>query len=209
MPVIFSENKRREISRQIKESALRLFEEKGIRKTTIAELAESVGIAKGTFYNFYTTKGQLVAEIVEDFNEASEQQLRNKLANRRKIPAEEFLAVYSELFRPETAFSYHFHGDDILWMQETEETAKFFSAEYAIKNARLVLEYIEDARQDVNCGYLANFAKLINLAIENRKAFCQDEFGQNLKAIFELMLQYLRGNADIGSCTKDEKGTDR
>ena len=64
MPVIFSEKKRHEISRQIKEAALRLFKTKGIRKTTVAELAESVGIAKGTFYNFYATKAQLVAEIM-------------------------------------------------------------------------------------------------------------------------------------------------
>lgn len=46
MPVIFSEKKRLEISRQIKEAALSLFETKGIRKTTVAELSESVGIAK-------------------------------------------------------------------------------------------------------------------------------------------------------------------
>ena len=39
MPVIFSEKKRREISDQIKEAALRLFETKGVRKTTVAELA--------------------------------------------------------------------------------------------------------------------------------------------------------------------------
>ena len=79
MPVIFSEKKRREISGQIKQSALRLFETKGIRKTTVAELAESVGIAKGTFYNFYSTKGQLVAEIMDDFDATAERELRKKL----------------------------------------------------------------------------------------------------------------------------------
>ncbi len=40
MPVIFSEKKRQEISRQIKEAALRLFETKGIRKTTVHVNAE-------------------------------------------------------------------------------------------------------------------------------------------------------------------------
>ena len=85
MPVIFSEKKRHEISRQIKEAALRLFKTKGIRKTTVAELAESVGIAKGTFYNFYATKGQLVAEIMDDFDAASERELRNKIGGRDKL----------------------------------------------------------------------------------------------------------------------------
>lgn len=126
MPVIFSEKKRHEISRQIKEAALRLFKTKGIRKTTVAELAESVGIAKGTFYNFYATKGQLVAEIMDDFDAASERELRNKIGGRDKIPIAEFYKYYVELFRPDTAFSFHFTPDDITVMQEMEETRKFF-----------------------------------------------------------------------------------
>lgn len=90
MPVIFIEKKRLEICRQIKEAALRLFETKGIRKTTVAEHADSVGIAKGMFYNFYATKGQLVAEIIDDFDSASEQELRTRFDARDKIPIMEF-----------------------------------------------------------------------------------------------------------------------
>lgn len=196
MPVIFSEKKRREISDQIKEAALRLFETKGIRKTTVAELAESVGIAKGTFYNFYATKGQLVAEIMDDFNDAAEQELRKKLEGRPKIPVTEFYNYYTELFRPNTAFSFHFGADDIMLMQEMEETKKFFSAEYAVKNAKLVMGFLDGIREDIDYGYIANFAKLVNLAIENRSAFCEDAFERNLQAIFGLMLQYLCGNED-------------
>lgn len=191
MPVIFSEKKRREISSQIKEAALRLFETKGIRKTTVSELAESVGIAKGTFYNFYATKGQLVAAIMDDFDAASERELRKKIGDRGKIPVTEFFDYYVELFRPDTAFSFHFSADDITLMQEMEETRKYFSSEYAVKNTKLVLEYLDGIRPDVNYGYIANFAKIINLAIENRNAFCQESFEQNLRAIFSLMLQYL------------------
>lgn len=199
MPIIFNEKKRREISDQIKEEALRLFETKGIRKTTVAELAESVGIAKGTFYNFYATKGQLVAAIMDDFNDAAEQELRKKLEGRPKIPVTEFYNYYTELFRPNTAFSFHFRADDIMLMQEMEETKKFFSAEYAVKNAKLVMGYLDGIREDIDYGYIANFAKLVNLAIENRSAFCEEAFERNLHAIFGLMLQYLCGNSDNGS----------
>lgn len=206
MPVIFSEKKRREISSQIKESALRLFETKGIRKTTVSELAESVGIAKGTFYNFYATKGQLVAEIMDDFDAAAEQELRKKLEGRGKIPVTEFYNYYVDLFRPNTAFSFHFQPDDIALMQEMEETRKFFSEEHAVKSTKLVLDFLDGIREDVDYGYIANMAKLINLAIENRNAFCQGAFEQNLNALFSLMLQYLSGNADKGSCSQAKKG---
>lgn len=201
MPVIFSEKKRQEISRQIKEAALRLFETKGIRKTTVSELAESVGIAKGTFYNFYATKGQLVAAIMDDFDQASELELRKKFADRDKIPINEFFNYYVDLFRPDTAFSFHFNPDDMILMQEMEETKKYFSSEYAVKVAKMVLDYVDGVREDVDYAYIANFAKLINLAIENRNAFCQEAFEKNLRAIFEMMLNYLCGNTD------NKKGT--
>lgn len=174
------------VSRQIKEAALRLFKTKGIRKTTVAELAESVGIAKGTFYNFYATKGQLVAEIMEDFDAASERELRNKIGGRDKIPIAEFYKCYVELFRPDTAFSFHFTPDDITAMQEMEEPRRFFSQEHAVKATKLVLEYVDGVREDVDYAYIANFAKLVNLAIENRGAFCQEAFEKNLRSYMEL-----------------------
>ena len=59
-----------------------------------------------------------------------------------------------------------------------------------------------------NTAYIANFAKLINLAIENRNAFCQEVFEQNLKAIFDMMMQYFCGNTDKVPGCKPEKGTE-
>ena len=149
-----------------------------------------------------------MAEIIDDFDAVSEQELRTRFGARDKIPITEFFNYYVELFRPNTAFSFHFKPDDIALMQEMEETRKYFSAEYAVKNAKLVLDYVEGVREDVDYAYIANFAKLINLAIENRNAFCQEAFEQNLKAIFDMMLQYLCGNTDKVPGCKPEKGTE-
>lgn len=66
---------------------------------------------------------------------------------------------YVELFRPNTAFSFHFKPDDIALMQEMEETRKYFSAEYAVKNAKLVLDYVEGVGEDVDYAYIANFLR--------------------------------------------------
>jgi AcrR family transcriptional regulator len=42
-----------------------LFEKQGIRKTTIDELTEAVGISKGAFYQFFDSKEELYLEILE------------------------------------------------------------------------------------------------------------------------------------------------
>lgn len=194
MPVIFTPEQREELKQQIKQTALQTFETRGIRKTTIAELAKSVGIAKGTFYNFYKSKGQLVAEIMEDFDAASQAELERKLEGAGKLPLEKFLPIYQNLFRPETAVSFHLSGDDIQWMMETLETKKFFDPQRAKEAAQIVLRHVDDIREDVDYGYIVNFVKIINMVIENRQAFCQDALERNLQALFDQMLAYLKAD---------------
>ena len=193
MPIIFSEEQREQIRQQIQAKAKELFSQKSVRKTSVAELAESVGIAKGTFYHFYPSKGALVAEIIDDYNAVSEKALRQMLDTKGRIPLEEFAVFYKNTFRSELAFSYHFSPDDIKWMMETEETRRFFNAEDAIGLTQLILRYVDGIRPDIDYGYIVNFAKLINLAIESRATFCAEAFDRNLDAIFRMMLVYLKG----------------
>ena len=192
MPVIFTSEQREELRSLIKENALKRFEEKGVRKTTVAELAESVGIAKGTFYNFYKSKGELTADILADFDKASDETLRKQLQKNGRIHIDKLFEIYRDAFRPETAFSFHFSMDDIEWMQETEETKHYFSPEYGIKTAKLLLDNVDGIRKDIDYEYVVNFAKLINLTIENRNSFCVAAFDKNINAIMQLMLDYLK-----------------
>jgi AcrR family transcriptional regulator len=193
MPAIFTEEQKDELRRSIKQNALKRFEEKGIRKTTVSELAASVGIAKGTFYNFYSSKGELAADILRDFDRISEAKLREQLQKNGRIHIDKLFDVYMNIFSPETAFSFHFTPDDISWMQETEETRIFFDPEYGIKTAKLLLDNVDGIRSDVDYAYIVNCAKLINIAIENRDSFCKSAFQDNLDSIMKIMADHLRG----------------
>ena len=192
MPVIFNEEQREELRKLIKENALKRFEEKGVRKTTVAELTESVGIAKGTFYNFYKSKGELAADILADFDRASETELREQLERNGRIHIDRLFEIYRNVFRPETAFSFHFSPDDIAWLRETEETKHYFASEYGIKTAKLLFDSVDGIRSNIDYEYIVNFAKLINLMIENRSSFCEGAFDRNINAVMQMMLRYLK-----------------
>ncbi|MDP4092621.1 MAG: TetR/AcrR family transcriptional regulator [Bacillota bacterium] len=47
---------REQVKKTIEEVCLRLFREKGYENVTVDEITKEVGIAKGTFYNFYSSK---------------------------------------------------------------------------------------------------------------------------------------------------------
>lgn len=62
----FDADERERIRRQLRESGRDLFARYGLDRTTIADLTEPAGIAKGTFYRFYDSKERLYFEILRE-----------------------------------------------------------------------------------------------------------------------------------------------
>ncbi len=52
--------------RQIKDAALRLFARDGYANTSISKIAREVGMSKGLLYNYFSSKEDLLAAILED-----------------------------------------------------------------------------------------------------------------------------------------------
>ncbi|WP_295210342.1 TetR/AcrR family transcriptional regulator [Ruminococcus sp.] len=197
MPVIFSSDRRKEIEGEIKSAAMKLFEEKGIKNTTVAELAESVGIAKGTFYSFFDSKGALAYAIISDYDQKAYDRIYTEMGDKKKVPAEEFYKTYSSLFTPENSFFCHISGDDIAWLKNDEHTKVFFESDHAKKETAFVLGFIENVRSDVDLGYVANTVKTINLMIENRKLFCEEALEDNITFLLRHLMLYITGQEDI------------
>jgi len=65
MPKAFSESEKEIIRVQMREKGKKLFEKHGLKKTSVDELTEVVGISKGAFYLFYGSKEELFMEILE------------------------------------------------------------------------------------------------------------------------------------------------
>ena len=74
MPKAFTEEERTTIKEKLMETALDVFHEKGSKALNIAELTKRVGIAQGSFYNFWEDKEALVIEL---FSYRANQKLRN------------------------------------------------------------------------------------------------------------------------------------
>ncbi|MCM1174918.1 MAG: TetR/AcrR family transcriptional regulator [Blautia sp.] len=76
MPKCYSDNEKTEIRVKLREEAKRCMSQYGIRRTTVDELVNSVGIPKGTFYLFYQSKEELLYEALSDEQGQMEQELR-------------------------------------------------------------------------------------------------------------------------------------
>ena len=65
MPRPFTEQERATIRARLLERSQRLFETRGLRKTSIDEIANEAGISKGAFYQFFDSKEALCLELLE------------------------------------------------------------------------------------------------------------------------------------------------
>ena len=65
MPKPFSEQEKDVIRAQLLDKGKRLIEKHGIRKTSIDDIVDAVGISKGAFYFFFESKEELLLAILE------------------------------------------------------------------------------------------------------------------------------------------------
>lgn len=71
MATSFSEEEREKIFKDLYEKGYLLLEERGMKQLTIKDLAESVGIGTGTFYNFFQNKEDFIIQLIRKRKEES------------------------------------------------------------------------------------------------------------------------------------------
>lgn len=89
MAKAFTEEEKIKIKEDIMETALDLFHEKGKKSLSISELTKRVGIAQGSFYNFWKNKEFLIIDLmayrsIQKLNDI-EKEFSNSLTNPKKF----------------------------------------------------------------------------------------------------------------------------
>jgi AcrR family transcriptional regulator len=62
------ESQKQYLRERLLSEALALFSEKGLEKTTVADIVEKTGIARGTFYNYFNDTNDLFDALIDQLN---------------------------------------------------------------------------------------------------------------------------------------------
>ena len=102
---------------------------RGVRKTTVEELARAAGIAKGSFYRFYASKEELaltlLAEWERGFHDAVESRFHSSKPRGAEKTAEVLLEIFLSDFPAQVAASGMqglFHPDEIAYLQQRADS---------------------------------------------------------------------------------------
>jgi AcrR family transcriptional regulator len=85
----FSENEKKRLFDKLLMEGERLFTKHGIKKVTIDDIVESVGIAKASFYTFYESKEYLYLDIVQNIQQKIFAELNAKLDSNTNLSNKE------------------------------------------------------------------------------------------------------------------------
>jgi TetR/AcrR family transcriptional regulator, repressor for uid operon len=88
MPKIINKEEK---TAEISEAALKVFRERGFSRTRMEDIANAAGIGKGTIYEYFKNKVDILHYVVDQFFNAFSQELINVVAREIK-PAEKLMS---------------------------------------------------------------------------------------------------------------------
>lgn len=191
MPAHFTPEQQEAIRAELFRVGLDLCRTTGVKKLTVAGLTEGCGIAKGSFYSFYSSKEQFLMELIRCTEARRDELLAARLKGRDRMSVHEFLEFYREYF----ASGYDFMGaltvDDFMWLRDHLPKGFMFDPRLDRETAAAMLRLTYDARPDCDPGVMVNLLKSIYAMREHRATFCQESLPESIELILQLLERYL------------------
>ena len=168
--------KRAEIARKCAD----LFIEKGCSKLTVSEAAEAAGIGKGTVYDYFDSKEDIVFEIMKETQKQYDQDILSKI-EKAKTPREKVIAVFDLC---------------ILQDPETVKRRKIFK-EFLLVCRTRTEEEISCIKIDSKEKYIALLEKIFEDGIKSK--ILKNEASAFIEGLFLMAEGYLILSSDVNS----------
>ena len=110
----FSDSERDRIREDLIDTGTELFARYGLKKTTIADLTDPVGIANGTFYQFFDSKERLYFDVVEREGQAAAEELvanSFEVEDDPELALRRFMTLLAEMMEENPLFMQLVAGD--------------------------------------------------------------------------------------------------
>ena len=194
MPTGFTEDEQEKIKEALFLAGIRLIRKYGVQRTTIDKLTKECGIAKGSFYLFYSSKEEYLAALSQYTGMKCQEMLLRKLAGRKQMTVKEFF----EFFREYIYSDYDLMGcmtiDDFLWLKSRMSEQHFFDPARITLVMQGFLDLISDKRNDVNPGVVTNLVKSIYAMREHRDTFVAEALDDSIELILQTLAEYISGS---------------
>ena len=186
MPRIFSEEDREIIKVRMLEAGIRLLDHKRYKNISVEEIALEVGVAKGTFYNFYPSKEQFFYELMQRIKEKNRESLR-ALPDKAGVDAVAE-CLFERYMSTKTVYDY-FTPEEIrqIIRRLPEGDAENDSAEFA----KELCDRIKGAKADPET--VVAMCNMLGIAAANRSMMEPKAYGKALRIFTRTLAGHIAG----------------
>ncbi len=184
MPKIFSDDDRGLIREKMLKAGLELLNEKRYKNISVEEIAAGVGVAKGTFYNFFPSKEMFFYEIMHYIKERNREPLR---ALKGAVSAGEISdCLFDRYTRTKTVYDY-FTAEEIrqivrrLPEGDSENDSAGFAAELCTR--------IANAKGEP--GAIVAMCNILGIAAANRSLLEPGAYESALRVFCDAAAKYI------------------
>lgn len=188
----FTEEQRNIIRAELIASGYELSVKCGIKKMTVAMVANAAKVAVGSFYNFFDSKESFVIALMEEYEKNAMKQMSEHFLNEGTITLKEFLSIYRENYKPENNFLLQIGLNDWVWFKSHLKDSVYLNKTSELEKYEFMFTKIKGIRQDADPGVVVNFIKSIYAMYQNRDTLFEESLQTNVDLIFDSIYRYLK-----------------
>ncbi|HML46388.1 MAG TPA: TetR/AcrR family transcriptional regulator [Clostridia bacterium] len=188
MPVrVFSVREREELRVKMLDAGIKLIKTHGMTHASVEKITQTAGLGKSTFYNFFPSKELFVLEIMAYQRDCAKTRFNDVLGDREKMTAAEGKAFFKKLVISSDSIYQYLTPDDERKLRAALPDHPSAKPEADAHTMISLLSHMEGVKTDVNMKLVANFFKMMALAMFHRDQMHQDELNDTFNRVFELI----------------------
>lgn len=197
MPTAFTKEQQETIKEKLFIAGIKLIRELGVQRTTVDKLTKKCGIAKGSFYLFYSSKEEYLLALSEYANAKMQDMLLKKLSGRKQMTTKEFFEFYREYLYSDYDLMGSMNIDDFLWLKQHMADYHLFDPSLQIITLKQWLKLMSDARKDIDPGTVVNLIKSIYAMREHRDTLIEASLDNSIEIVLRTLEIYISGKGNV------------
>lgn len=197
MPTGFTKEQQETIKEKLFIAGIKLIREWGVQRTTVDKLTKKCGIAKGSFYLFYSSKEEYLLALSEYANAKMQDMLLKKLSGRKQMTTKEFFEFYREYLYSDYDLMGSMNIDDFLWLKQHMADYHLFDPSLQIITLKQWLKLMSDARKDIDPGTVVNLIKSIYAMREHRDTLIEASLDNSIEIVLRTLEIYISGKGNV------------
>jgi AcrR family transcriptional regulator len=189
IPKIYSNERKHEIRERLYDAGLELIRQSGLKGMNIDIITKKVGIAQGTFYNFFPSKEILVFYLVKRYQEQINLKIEDIILKKGCLERSELRIVYHNMMLKDEQNVLRFlkRADiqTLLIRLPDEYKLDFDASETSIEKNLL---FIKEKREQIDLYAVMNWIQILNITVENADLLHKDSMDKLIDRLIDNML---------------------